>query len=472
MKGYKWKTGFVMLIAMAFITFLPPSMGVASDDGVKLSTYGWLRNNLGVFTDTHDYVQRGNDLATARTWLRGYGDLRFSDKLSLFTAIQFAYEPEYDIEKGSVSDLEGSGEVYSEYDSISDVLREFYIDWRPSDNHSIRAGRQIVIWGESLTTRVGDVIQPEDQRYTFAFANMEDTRIPLWMVKGLHYVDALNGSIEWIISPNLIDDKDYLVNRGAEFPQPDETGTLQPGQRFGLYPEDRTAAGNPIIRSFAPPFPGAPFVVPFEIPHVYDEYPENTLDDLRFGLRTSTFLGGYEFGLIYYHTQSYEPVIKYGAVHAPPFPGPPPTRDYVLTHPEIDIFGFYGNKDIPVGLLRTEMIYIPDKPYNTFDLTDADAIVERSYAKYMIAWDINGYFYFPWHKSAPFDITLEHLQYVIYNTPVEKWVPSFNGRISTNFFYNKLSTELIFSYAPKDKSGLFMPVVKYTPSWNNKALSF
>lgn len=480
MKGYKWKTGFVMLFVMAFIAFLPPSMAVAFDDGVELEVYGWLRNNFGYFTDDHSYVQSGNKLATDRTWLRLYGDLKFSDKLSFFTAIQVAYEPEYDIEKGSVS--EPDGKEYSEYDSINDVLREVYIDWRPSSNHSIRAGRQIVIWGESLTTEVGDVIHPNNSRYAFAFANKEDSRIPLWMIKGLHYIDAISGSIEWIISPNLIDDKDHLVNRGAEFAQSDGEGGLNPGQRFGLHPEDRAAAGNPVIRSFAPPFPGAPFMVPFEIPHVYDEYPKNTMDDLRYGFRTNTFLDGYEFGFLYWHTQSYDPVIKYGDLHVPPFPGPPPTRDYILTYSEIDIFGFYANKDMPVGLMRSEMIYIPDKAYGTFDPTDADAVVERDYVKYMIAWDINGFFYFPWHKSAPIDLTLEHvgewvndaddLQYVLYYTPVKRYTASFNGRISTNFFYNKFSTEVIFSYTPETKSGLLMPAVKYMPSWKDKALSF
>jgi hypothetical protein len=484
MKAYKWKIGFIMLIVMACMSFLLPSR-VSAFDAVKIgdesevTVYGWIRNNFGFFTEDLSYVQDQDSLATDRTWLRLYGDFKFSDKLSAFTALQLVYEPPYDIEKGSVS--KPDGKEYSEYDNINDVLREAYIDWRPSENHSFRIGRQIVIWGESLTTRVGDVIHPEDTRFTFAFANLEDTRIPLWMVKGLHYFDALNGSIEWVISPN-INQKEYLVNRSAEFAQPDETGVIQPGQRFGLYPEDRLPAGPPLIRSFAEPFPGAGFMVPFEIPHVEDEYPQDTLDDMRYGFRTSTFLGGYEFGLIYWHTQSYDPVIRYGALHAPPFPGPPPTRDYTLIHPDIDIIGFYGNKDIPVGLLRSEMIYIPDKPYNTLDLTDADAIVERDYIKYMIAWDLNGLFYFPWHKSAPFDVTLEHvgewvkdadnLQYAIYDTEVETWTPSFNGRISTNFFYNKLATEMIFSYAPKDKSGLFMPVVKYTPSWQNKALSF
>lgn len=489
MKGYKSKTGFVTLIAVAFIFFMPLSQANAFDtielgDESELNVYGWLRNNSGIFLEDFKYAQDQDKLATFRTWLRVYGDLEFSDKLSLFAAIQFAYEPEYDRELGSPS--KPDGKEYSEYDSISDVLRELYLDWRPLDNHSFRIGRQIVIWGESLTTEVGDVIHPNNGRYAFAFANKEDSRIPLWMIKGLHYIDGISGSIEWIISPNLIDDKDHLVNRGGEFPMSDGEGGYNPGQRFGLYPEDRTPL-HPVIRSFSlqPPFPGAPFEVyqPFEIPNVYDVYPKNNWDDLRYGFRTNTFLNGYEFGFQYWHTQDYGTVMKYGEAHGP-FPGGPPIpiRDYIIHHPEIDIFGLYLNKDVPVGLLRTEMIFIPNKTYITMDLNDSDALTERDYAKFMIAWDLNSLFYFDWHKSAPFNLTLEYvgewvddeenLKWAIYNTPLKQYQSSFNGRLSTNFFYNKIDTEVIFSYSPTWKAGLLMPQIKYTPSWNDKALSF
>lgn len=479
MKSYRWKIGFAMLIAMAFIAFLPPSMAVASDDGIEFNVYGWLRNNYGIFLQDFRYAQDQDNLATNRTWLRLYSDIEFSDKLSFFAAIQFAYEPEYDREKGSIS--KPDGKEYSEYDSISDVLREVYLDWRPSSNHSFRIGRQIVIWGESLTTEIGDVIHPNNSRYAFAFANKEDSRIPLWMIKGLHYSDAISGSIEWIISPNLIDDKDHLVHRTGELTLPDGMGGYVPGQRFGLYAMDYDVM-HPLVRSFAPPFPGAPFVVPFEIPHVYDVYPENTLDDLRYGFRTNHFINGYEFGFLYWHTQEYGSTMKYGALHPAPFPGPPPTRDYIIHHPDIDIFGLYLNKDVNVGLLRTEMIFVPNKPFITMDLTDSDAVVERSYAKYMLAWDVNNLFYFDWHKTAPFNLTLEYvgewlddeqgLKWAIYNTPMEKWQHSFNGRLSTNWLYNKIDTEVIFSYSPTWKSGLLMPQIKYVPSWNDKALSF
>ena len=43
-------------------------------------------------------------------------------------------------------------------------------------------GRQIVTWGESLAFRVGDVINPQDFTWNFGFSNLEQSRLPLWMV--------------------------------------------------------------------------------------------------------------------------------------------------------------------------------------------------------------------------------------------------------------------------------------------------
>jgi len=467
---------FLLILAGAMI--LLPAAQVAAFEPVtwgdqELTVYGFLRNNLGLFTEEHSYVRDGNDLATARTWLRVYGDLKLSENMRFWAAIQYVYEPEYDIEEGSVS--EENGKEYSEYDSINDVLRECYLDWQLTGKHSLRIGRQIVIWGESMTTRVGDVIHPDDTRFTFAFANLEDTRIPLWMVKGNSDFDSFGVSLEWLVAANIQKDE-YRVNRTAEFGIP---AIGEVGQRFGLYPEDRGAGMPPISRSFFELFPGV--WVPFEIPHIVHEYPQNSLGDARFGFRTSTFLEGYEFGVLYFHTQNYDPLTKRGGLTLPPFPGPPPTREYKLVHPDIDIIGAYTNKDLPLGLFRGEAIYVPNKPFNTFDMTEQDAIVDKDYVKYMVAWDLNGYFYYDWHKSAPIDITLEHvgewipdsddLQYVIYQTERDSWTPSFNGRISTNWFYNKLSTEIIASFAPRDNSGLLMPIVKYMPAWRNKSLS-
>jgi hypothetical protein len=474
----------------------------ASVGDTKLNVYGFLRNNYGYFLEDQDYTINDDKLATNRTWLRTNIDWRFSDKFSLFASVQFVYEPEYDIEQGSIS--KPNGKEYSEYKEFDDVLREAYIDWRPSSDHSFRIGRQIVIWGESLTVKVGDVVNPENTRFTFAFANWEDTRIPQWMIKGLHYIENIDTSFEWLFSPNLVDEE-YRVNRSGESAQP-AAGELV-GQRFSLYQENRflppyavgndglhafppgTVAANPFSRgwsdlSFLPFIPGTGWV-PDEIPIVLHNYPGDGMDDARFGFRTNTFLGGYEFGVSYYHTQIYNPVVMRSTETFPtyiPDPDAPQIfRNYYLVHPDVDYVGVYFNKDINVGLIRAEAIYSPNMSYNTFDQADFDAVVERDYYKYMLAWDLSGALYFDWHKSAPFDITIEHIaeyvpdneniQNAIYGTELKKYKPSIGGRITTNWFYNLIQTDLIVSYGFKGRDGLFMPLIKWTPSWKNKAFS-
>ena len=498
---------FLILVCLGVVTLLAPTYSAAFPpiklgEETELTFYGFLRNNTGMFLQNpQPFAQSSNDLVTERTWLRGNVDFKISNQLRFGSVIQFAYEPEYDVEKGAGGsyrtpidhESRKNGREYSEYRNINDVLREAYIVWKPAKEHTIKVGRQIAIWGEALTTRVGDVIHPEDQRYSLAFANLEDTRVPSWMVRGIHDIEAINSTFEWIVNPNLVQNK-YRVNRLANF-----ISLGQPGQRFSLYPETRfepplsitnvaifhdptIAIPHPFSREWFEAFPG--FWAPHYLPSVRQEYPHGW-ESLRGGFRTNTTLGGYTFGLFYFHTQDYNPVVKRGpVVRESPAPGAPGYRYFGLVHPNIDIIGAYMNKDLTVipGVLRFDAIYIPNKPFNTFDLRESDAVVRKDYVKYMIAYDLTGFLYFAWHKTAPFDITIEHvgewipknnnLQYISYSTEMKKWNPSFNMRISTNWRYNQIATELIVGYIPWGRSGLIMPAVKYTPPVLNQQLSF
>jgi hypothetical protein len=461
----------------------------------ELNAHGFLRNNYGYFLEDQDYANNDDSkLATNRTWLRLNVDYRLSDTFSVYAIGQLVYEPEYDIEEGSVSE-EGC-EEYSEYDDPDDTIREAYFDWTPTSSHSFRVGRQIVIWGESPTGKIGDVVNPEDGRFTFAFANQEDTRIPQWMVKGLHDFTGIATSFEWLVSP-LLTGEEHRVNRTGEFAIP-AAGEFV-GQRFGIHPEDRFlppyAVGNDFLHlpvvgpSFSRGWVYSPFApgsgwVATEIPIVEHQYPEDGMEDARYGFRTSTFLGGYEFGVSYFHTQEYMPVLKRSNETFPsgmPAPAPGTFRKYYLTHPDVDYYGLYFNKDMPVGLLRAEAIYAPDRSFATFDLSEEDAVTERDFYKYMIALDLHGLLYFDWHKSAPINITIEHIgEYIpdnediqngIYADEKDQYNPSIGGRIDTNWFYNALSTEIIFTYSLNSKSGFVMPVVKWTPSFWDRAFS-
>jgi hypothetical protein len=494
----------LIVVFLGVMTLLIPSYSAALPtiklgEETEVTFYGWLRNNTGMFLQNpQPSSQSSNDLATARTWFRGYTDFKITNELRFWSAIQSVYEPWYEVEKGSTTSsrptqLDGptkkDGKEYSEYKNINDILREVYLEWRPTKEHSFKIGRQIAIWGEALTSRVGDVIHPDDTRFTFAFANLEDTRIPSWMARGIHDIPGINSTFEWIYNPNLVQNK-YTVNRSASF-----SVNGAPGQRFGINPEEQfdpplsipvgpgIFLGPPFSRDFLPGDPN------FAVPALREEYPKGWGRFARGGFRTTTTSGGYTFGVSYFHTQEYNPVLKRGDIIIPsPLPGViPATREFILSHPNKDIFGFYMNKQLtgstPIpGVLRAEAIYIPNQPFNTFDQSDSDAITRRDYVKYLIAYDLSGFLYFNWHKTAPFDITFEHvgewiprnknLQYIIYATELKKWNPSFNMSISTNWLYNRISTQLIAGYSPWGNSGLLMPIVKYTPPVLNKNLSF
>ena len=501
-----------MVVLLGVMVLLIPSYSAALEpiklgDETEVSFYGFLRNNTGMFLQNpQPFSHSSNDLATERTWFRGYTDFKITNELRFWSAIQLAYEPYYSVERGSLSSrvpiqmaglVEPNAKEYSEYRNINDILREAYLEWKPAKELDIKIGRQIAIWGEALTTRVGDVIHPDDQRYTLAFANLEDTRIPSWMVRGIYEIQALSSSLELIYNPNLVQNR-YTVNQSGNFAIP-LAGLA--GQRFAISPDMRfnpplsvgnfAIFGSPNIVQFPPlsrdwiftPFAPGSHWVPTALPAFREEYPQGWGTFARGGFRTNTTFKGYNFGFSYFHTQNYDPVIKRGDLNGAVDPSTGlPFRQFTLAHPNIDIFGAYMNKQLPwPGVLRAEAIYVPNKPFNTFNLRDFDGITRTDYMKYMIAYDLNSFFYFNWHKTAPFDITFEHvgeviphnknIQYIIYGTEQKQWNPSFNMSISTNWLYNKISTQLIASYMPWGRSGLIMPVVKYTPAWLNEALS-
>jgi hypothetical protein len=506
-----------MVVCLGVMTLLVPSYSAALSaiklgEETELNIYGWVRNNVGMFLENpQPWAKDSNDLATARTWLRGYLDFKINNQLRFWSAIQFVYEPEYDIEEGASTGLsryagrpiKEDGKEYSEYKNMNDVFREAYLEWRPFKSTSFKIGRQIAIWGEALTTRVGDVVQPEDSRFTLAFANLEDTRIPQWMIRGIHDFPAINSTFEWILNPNLVQGR-YTVNRTAKFATP--VAGIAP-ERFAIDVETRfrppvsvtnpafggpfaipgVVITNPVSRDwvFNPFVPGT-HLAPTTGTLIREEYPSGW-KSLRGGFRTNTTLGGYNFGISYFHTQNYDPLLKRGPIIPGLFSVTTglPVRYYPLVHPNIDIIGAYMNKQLSPtlpGILRADVIYIPNKPFGTQDLRDTDAIVRRDYIKYMIAYDLSSFLYFPWHKTASFDITFEHVgevipdnknvQYIIYDTTVRQWNPSFNMRISTNWLYNLIYTDLTFGYMPWGKSGLIMPSIKYMPSWMNNAFSF
>jgi hypothetical protein len=490
MKRNMWYNVFLATACLGVMLSMVPVQSSAFEaikhgDESEYTIWGFLRNNTGMFTQTQEFGGSGNQLATERTWLRTYADLKFNKNFSVWIATQFVYEPWYKMEEGnSVSENGGpqqhrkSGwKTYSEFDDINDVVREAYFEWKINKSNSLKIGRQIAIWGEALTSRVGDVVHPDDGRFAFGFSNLEDTRIPQWMVRGIHEMPSLYTSFEWLAIAPIVEGQ-YYVTRGA-------TPNVIPQQRFSIQPEDRNATleGLPQGPTNIPSFVNLPGIGQLNARSGPKEiYPDGSAG-WRYGVRTTTLLGGFQFGFFYFHTHEYNPTPSWGVSRLAL--GPTINiRDLYLVHPYIDLIGGSFNKQLPwPGVVRAEVVYSPNKPMVTFNFSPAeDGIVRRDWLKYMVAYDLTGFFYPSWHKDASFDFSVEHvgewipntsdLQFIQYYTKVPNYHAGFNGKISTSWLYNKIGTTIIFGYDTQANSWLFMPFVSYTPAWQNEKLSF
>lgn len=102
------------------------------------------------------------------------------------------------------------------YDELE--FREFYIDAYPYDWLALRLGRQQIAWGELGQYRLLDVINPTDTTWHFGpLESFEDTRIPLWMAKGIIDIASIEHSIELVWSPLFFDRPEDTVNTPLTF---------------------------------------------------------------------------------------------------------------------------------------------------------------------------------------------------------------------------------------------------------------
>jgi len=104
----------------------------------------------------------------------------------------------YHVELQAFSDDKGVGkhdgnESYTQ----RDALREAYVDAETND-YSIRAGKQQVVWGTADGMKLLDAINPTDYS-EMAQNQMEDSRIPVWMVNAETDV-ADGGNLQFIVS--------------------------------------------------------------------------------------------------------------------------------------------------------------------------------------------------------------------------------------------------------------------------------
>ncbi len=146
-------------------------------------------------------------------------------------------------------------------------LWEGYIDVSTGPLH-VRLGRQTMAWGETNVVRIMDQINPLDNTFGGIFEDLDDRRIPLWMIRAMLNLPDLgsvsNLGLEAFFVPGEIDSANTTL-----------------GLSGGVY--DAPANPSPPIRM------------------IYEEDDEEW-NNSRYGIRLSGFVGGVNWTLGYQHT--------------------------------------------------------------------------------------------------------------------------------------------------------------------------
>jgi hypothetical protein len=181
----------------------PPGPGEASWLQ-RFHLSGYLSEQAGVYQDPpglSSLTRSRNNLAVARTTLQADENFQLDEHNSFFMREWFTYDPPYywnsannplysrppDVIPPHLTGASVGPQSYGHY--TNDALNQYSVrdawwetKWGPL---TLFTGNQIVVWGQSATFRVGDIVNPSDNAWAFGFANLEQSRKPQWMVHPL-----------------------------------------------------------------------------------------------------------------------------------------------------------------------------------------------------------------------------------------------------------------------------------------------
>ncbi len=444
---------------------------------------GFLQNQSGMWVNSEAirYNKSKNSLATERNWTQIDTNWNYGPN-SLFVRFWGVYEPAYPYEEATPH---FHTDFYNQY-GVHDAWYRY-----KQGPFTLFLGRQIVIWGESISFRVGDVINPQDLSFAFGFANLEQSRLPVWMVHPLIELPDLgpltSNDIEVVFVPGL---QPLYTNVGYSDHRTDQRNNVAgivnilppPGGRF---------MGRPY-----------PFVIPAQLPkgsprnlaafpqvtaglgrtHWY--YPPATWENAEEGVRFHTFTYDSELTAFYWHSHQISPT--------PYVSGIPGHQFLSFRFPGYNDVGVTGNRPVylPASMvgqllsqapfvMRGEAVFQDRTPINTQALSQANAVDFSSTLNTLVALDLSSA-YAPWLTSTGtltnrfewnnFTI-VSPSRFMVY--PVSAMHRYHNDEnllesIGTSWWWGSIAPTLTGIYNPDGTTFEFFPDLLLTPPWSNK----
>jgi hypothetical protein len=459
-----------------------------------LSVSGFLSNTSGMWANSSALTNFGreagehhgaNSLSVERNWIQIDANYVLSGSDKFFVRLWGVYEPPYPWESDNIL---GPSLAYdhsqSSFYNRYDVRDAFWKD--TSGPLTLFLGRQIVTWGESLAFRVGDVINPQDLSWNFAFANLEQSRLPLWMahpILSLPRVGSFGSNfIEGVWAPAwqpMYTSVDYADQRYSGHDEvAGSVNLLAPGgARFDPYPYPfTTPAVTP--RGAQPAFPQVTNPAP---PFADYRLPSDNLANSVGGFRLHTLVDDAEITALYWHGHQLNPTTFVAGT-------PASSQTLQSRYPQLNDIGATVNCPIYLPgdffstipfVLRAEGVWQDRTPFNTINVSRPSAVIYSSTVNTLVALDIDN-LAAPWlTTTGALTTNLEWNNYTIlspnkgmvYGGYAEGWRHNEESLLfsaGTNWWWGAVAATPAGIYNPDGNTWELFPNVVLTPPWTDK----
>ena len=348
-----------------------------------------------------------------------YGTTRGSSQ-----KLEFIFDPEVNIELHNndkvtvIGRLRVDAEDKLEPSGTSDLdLRELYYETELGQTY-FTVGKQQIVWGKADGLKVLDLVNPQDFR-EFILDDFDDSRIPLWTINAEIQVSDSVLQLIWV---------------------PDQT-------------YHNLAETNSLYAFTSPTLvPVVPSGVSVDLRPV--EKPARVIKDSDYGIRLSSFIGGWDVSLNYlYHY--YDTPVLYRSLTLSPQPMVTVTPRYERSH----LLGSAFSNAFGDFVLRGEIGYSTDRYFLPDDVNDN--VIKSDELAYVFGLDWSGL------EDTFFSVQLFQSRLIDDQSGLirDKVDTTMTLLARRNFMNDTLVAELMLLHNMNNDDGLVRPKITY--DWND-----